>query len=269
MEYFIKGTDKQYSISDKGIVYSHYRFRTNGKKLFRKQVVSKCADLRDGKPISVKVVFLKKAYRKSFNVNNLMAECFNLTPPDKHHLYRLKPKDNDLFNNSLENLEWRIKTNKTSEYKFYPQPFYNRSGKIVSKICGECGDKKIITDFTLQKPRSPGQHWTYLNVCKICRAKRQWKRIKTDPIRYDKHLKHIRKWSKTEKGKRYYKNYRKISQHYQKVNLTRHYIASSLRVYKFGISEKEIPEELINLRRSIISLKRVINKVKPKTRWQK
>ena len=151
---FITGTNKRYSITEDGIVYSNYRYNKNGKKIFNQIEVRRYLNNPENKTLVVSLQFGKYSPNnkmKKVYLNTLMEKCFSLKPPDKYHFYDLVCKDGNSA--SLNNLEYRIRTNKASEYKYYPQPFYNTRGKITHKQCAVCGNKKEISHFSLQCQR--------------------------------------------------------------------------------------------------------------------
>lgn len=253
---FIPNTNKRYTITEEGIIYSNYRYNRNGKKIYNKREIRRYLNNPNNKTLVVDLQFGKYSLTnkmKTVYLNTLMAKCFSLTPPDKFHFYDLRFKDGDCFNSSLENLEYRIRTNS----KIYPQPFYNLTGKITHKICGECGAKKEIENFNLQNPKEDGQNKTYRNVCEPCRAKIQWANITADIKKLKRHILKTKRWAETKEGQKYFKEYRKNRSKYEYENLTPHYLASSLRM-----NEKDLTPELIALSRKRILLVRNIKQSK-------
>lgn len=261
---FIPNTNKRYTITQEGLIYSNYRYNKNGKKIFNRKEVRRYLNSPKGKTLVVDLQFGKHSLTnrmKTVYLNTLMEKCFSLTPPDKFHFYDLRFKDGDCFNSALSNLEYRIRTNVSSNHKHYPQPFYNFAGKITHKVCGECGSKKEIKHFHLQNPREERQNRTYRNVCEPCRAKIQWNAIKSDEKRLAKFNERKHKWQNSIAGKKYNQEYRKEAHQFHFKNITPHYIASSLKLYKDNISEKELTPELIKLVRKKILLRRTIKQI--------
>ena len=144
---FIPLTYKRYSITEEGIVISNYRYNKNGKKIFNQRKIRRYLNNPNSKTFVLDLQFGKYYLAnkmKTVYLNTLMAKCFLITPPDKFHFYDLRFKDGDCFNSSLNNLEYKIRINASSNHKFYPQPFYNLIGKITHKVCGACGQKKKL-----------------------------------------------------------------------------------------------------------------------------
>lgn len=254
----IPNTNKRYTITEDGKVYSNYRYANNGKKIFYRREIRRRRYLNNqkNKTLVVSLQFGKYSLTnktKTIFLNTLMEKCFSLTPPDKFHFYDLRFKDGNCFNSSLSNLEYRIRTN----HKHYPQPFYNLTGKITHKVCGECGEKKEIKNFSLQKPKQEGQNKTYRNVCEPCRAKIQWANISSDIKRLKRHIANTKRWAESKEGKRYFEIYRKNRSKYEYENLTPHYLATSL-----GMNKKDLTPELISLARKRILLTRAIKQQK-------
>lgn len=251
---FIPDTNKRYSITEDGIVYSNYRYNKNGKKVFNQREIRRYLNNPANKTLVVNLQFGKYSSSnkmKTVNLNTLMEKCFSLKPPDKYHFYDLVCREGNAV--PLDNLEYRIRTKKASEYKYYPQPSYNLTGKITHKICGVCGDKKDIECFNLQKPKEKGQKKTFRNTCETCRAKKQWAYITSDIKRLKRHILHTKRWAETKEGKKYFQKYRKHRYKYEYENLTPHYLAKSLRM-----NEKDLTLELISLSRKRILLVRTI-----------
>ena len=255
---FIPNTDKRYSITDGGIVISNYKYNKQGKKAFHRIEICRYFNNNKNKTLVVNLQLGKHSDAnkpKTFYLNTLMEKCFSLSPPDKFHFYDLCFKDGNPFNSSLNNLEYRIRTNELSNYKFYPQPFYNLSGKITHKTCAICGNKKEIKFFNLQKPKENGQNKTYRNQCEHCRYTRQWKTISDDIDKLKRHRDNTKKWAESSKGKKYFKEYHKKSGKYERENLLPHYLAASLRM-----NVKDLTPELISLSRKRILLTRKIKR---------
>jgi hypothetical protein len=262
---FIPNTNKRYTITEDGIVYSNYRYANNGKKIFNRREIRRYLNNEKNKTLAVSLQFGKYSLTnkmKTICLNTLMEKCFSLTPPDKFHLYDLRFKDGNCFNSALSNLEYRIRTNVSSNHKHYPQPFYNLNGKITHKVCGECGDKKEIKNFNLQKPKEEWQNKTYRNVCEPCRSKIQWAKISSDIKRLKRHIVKTKRWAESKEGKRYFEVYRKNRSKYEYENLTPRYLALSLGMNKLGMNKKDLTPELISLARKRILLTRAIKQQK-------
>ena len=259
IEKIIPSTNKRYSITEDGIVFSNYRYNKNGQKFFKRREVRRYLNNAQSKTMVVDLQFGKYSLTnkmKTIHLNTLMAKCFSLKPPDKFHFYDLRFKDGNCLDSSLSNLEYRIRTNSSSNYKFYPQPFYNNKGKITHKICGKCGDKKEIGKFNLQPPREKGHNKTYRNMCEQCRSKIQWQNINADIKKLKNHIAKTKKWAESKDGKKYFTEYRKSKSKYNYENLTPHYLASCLRM-----NQKDLTPKLIELTRKKILLRRKINQI--------
>lgn len=261
---YIPNTNKRYIITDKGKIYSQYKYNNKGKKYFKIKEIKANLNIANAKSTVVNLQFRKYSLinkMKTVHVSTLMEKCFKLNPPDKFHFYDLTFKDGNCFNSELSNLEYRIRTHSASNYNYYPQPFYNLKSIITHKICGNCGDKKEIENFNLQKPKKECQNKTYRNVCETCRAKKQWENIKSCENKLKQHNEITKMWAQTNIGKIYYKSYKKIKSKYDYDNLTIHYLASSLR-----LKQNDLTPKLISLTRKKILLLRTIKKQKNETR---
>lgn len=258
---FIPKTNKRYSITEDGVVFSHFKYANNGNKILRKTEVKYCQNLaKDKTTICVNLQFGKYSSTnrmKKLFVCSLMEKMFLLNAPDKHHYYDLRPIDGNYQNLSLSNLEYKIRTEFSSTYKFYPQPFYNKYGKITHKICGICGVKKEIKRFHLQNPKQQWHHRTYRNMCESCRGKKQLAYIKADIKRLLKYNKIKKEWSQSDIGIKYYKSYRKKYEKFHKENITPQYVKRLLK-----IGAKDVTSELISLYKKYIFLHRTIKKQK-------
>lgn len=261
---FIPNTNKRYSITEEGIVFSNYRYSNNGKKFFQRKEIRRYFNNQKNKTLVVNLQFGKYSPNNRMTtvyLNTLMEKCFKLKKPDKYHFYDLRFKDGDCFNSSLKNLEYKIRVNADAQYNFYPQPFYDLKGKITHKRCARCGNKKQIEFFHLQKPKKKGQNKTYRNSCEPCRAKKQWEWIKADEERLKNRYTMQTKWANSKEGRLYYEKFRKDRYAYDKKNITPHYIASGLKLYKDGISAKELTPEMIKIATKAILLRRKINQI--------
>lgn len=262
MEMFIPGTHEKHSVDDKGIVYSHYKKQNNGTTRYEKKIVAKYVHSPISSSPVVSIWFEKTNKFQVIFVNSLMVELFEIKKPDKYHFYDIINKNGDCFSNGIDNIGFKIRMEKSTDYKFYPQPFYNSCGKITWKICGICGIKKNIKHFHLQKPKIQGQQRTYRNMCESCRSDRMWNSIKNDPVKYEKRLLACSAWNKTEKGILYYENYRKVYQKESRDSLSKHYIASSLKLYQIGLKSEDLTDEMIKIARKKIKLFRIMQQSK-------
>lgn len=237
---FIPGTEEKYSISDKGVVYSNYRYDKYGGKVYRKKTLPPFLPKGSNRTACVYIIIGKTTATnrgKYVAITTLMIQCFNLTPPDEYHQYDLVCKNGDPFKLSLKNLEYRIRTQNESGFDFYPQPFYNSKGEITHKICGRCGEKKDIDCFRIQ--RHPGTtKRTYINVCVRCTSVGR------------------RNYFNSEKLVRYRKSWRVK----QNESIGPYCIAASLKIYKVGLIIKDLTPELFELTRKKILLHRDIIK---------
>ena len=253
LEKFIIGTNKKYSITENGIVYSNYKICNNGKKFYKRVEVAKYLNTPKSKSLVVNLQFGKYSEynkMKTLCISTLMEKHFSLRPPDKYHFYDLDYKDGNYLNTSLDNLVYKIRT--LGDEKYYPQPFYNGKGKITHKICKECGIKKDIGHFHLQNPKDNNR--TYRNKCETCRSKLQWENIKSDSEKKKRFIENHKRWSNSEKGKKYHRKYDEAWRKFQRDNITESYISS---IYKMKI--KDLTPELILLTKKSTNLKRTIN----------
>lgn len=260
---FISGTEEQYSINENGIIHSHYKYLRSGEKLYRIIEMSKYTPpTRKGTSSVITLKFRKLEKYKLCSVNSLMKNAFNITKPDLFHFYDLVCIDGNVFNNSRSNLKYIIRTRKN--YNYCPELFYDINGKIINKRCGICGETKDIKYFNLQPDyREHGAvHETYRNQCELCRSRKRWKQIKNDPKLLKKENESKRRWTNTIEGKKHIKKKRKEKHIYDRENLTRHYIATILEIYKDGLKEKDLTLEIIELTRKRILLHRKIKQLK-------
>lgn len=257
---FIPKTNKRYSITEDGIVYSHYKFTRNGTKFYRLKPLKRgIASAKDKSSVFVTMQFGKYSVTNSGKfvfVLTLMEKMFGLKPPDKHHKYTLRPKDGNYDNLSLSNLEYQIKTHH-GKWKFYPKPFYSSNGKITYKICGNCGLKKEIKKFTLNIPKDKLRIKTYQTICKLCFGRRFMAAIYSDPKKIKRLKERAKKYRESDKSKKYHKAYTKKWMKNSVENIHPHYISQKLRV-----SRKDLTPELILLYRKNILLYRTIKKQK-------
>lgn len=222
IEKFIPGTNKQYSITSEGIVYSHYRYSCKPKVNGEKKALSK----KEGpKGKSAFVSYLSQDKRIYIAVNTLMQQIFKIKKPINKGRCVLVNKDGNIFNNALSNIKWKQLL--IIKYKFTPK-IYLKDGKIDSKRCGDCGIIKDIKDFTIERK---GYKTMFLNSCIPCKEKRMYKYLKNDLKKYKKQLE-------------YNKNYHiKLMSDY--------YIAKCLT-----LDIKELTPELIDLQKKSLTLQR-------------
>lgn len=250
MEKFIKGWDKKYSINDKGEVWSRYKYTNNGKRFYRDQLLVAYFNTLISKSPAVKLVEKKKI--TTVFVRSLMIEYFKLKAPDRYHQYVLQSKDGDNLNSSLSNLEWRIAV-LNKEWLYYPQPFYDKKGKIVEKICGSCGSKLPISSFMLQDHRHrKGKicHKTYRNKCTVCISTDRWQQIKSDPKLYARYKEINDKYIVPERLK---KKYRRTDQ-IRRDTLDPQYVKSTL--CRYGILVADLTPQMIAIQAKSLALRR-------------
>lgn len=248
-EEIIPYTDGKYTITSDGIIYSNYRYNKNGEKVFKKTVNSKyiqfnwpVTNLQYGR-------WSITNNPKTIHVITLMKDIFKLKEPDAFHLYCLRPKDGNVLNSSLDNLEWRI--NCRDDVNFYPQPYYNKEGDITHKCCSHCGEIKDISLYVLQELTKRALKRTYKNKCKSCIHLCQRKSLKSDEVRYAKAIEHNKRYAASESGIAYYKKYR-IDYYKKSYNeITDHYISNCLK-----IQQGELTPELRTIFTNKITLKR-------------
>lgn len=268
MEKIIPRTNGKYVISDKGIVRNTHKNRIIS--IHANSTVS-----------NVGVHLFEGMKHKFYTIKTLITEAFELVPPDNFHHYVLVNEDNNPFNNELSNLKWRIQLIKGSS-NYYPQPFYDEKGNIVEKICMKCGDRKDISNFSLQ--RHPGRKGvpyknTYKNTCYSCIAKRNWDRILESPEAAQKAKLSNKKFYYSEKGNKYYKDYRKAYEtsnrgkaikrmnRVHNINLLSDgYVRSCLAVYNedYKLRHEDIPQDLVELKRKQLTIQRQITNEKTK-----
>ena len=208
MEITVPNTLGRYSINEKGEVFSNYRFLKGGVKWKRKEIVKKTRNANVGNSPTFTEFRNGKIYKKHF-VNVVMTKLFKIKPPDNRHLYDVVTKHGDFFNNGIKNLTFRIRTLKDADWKFYPQPFYDKTGKIIYKICACCGIKKNISEFSFNSKKESYHLKTYRNISINCRCKRSWIAIKSDAARLAIVTEYQKKWSRSKNGIKYYQKYRK------------------------------------------------------------
>lgn len=248
-EKFIPNTEKKYSITSDGIVYSNYKNTNNGGKFYEKKPVTKyvqqgscMVNIQFGKCSKTnpsKVVFM----------STLMKDIFKLKKPDTFHMYSLRPKNGDLLDSSLDNLEWRIRT--TSDFNFYPQPYYDKKGNITSKCCSNCGNIKDISYYMLQKPNRLGENSTYRNKCRQCTHKHQWESINSDENKLSRFNEQRKVYANSEKGKAYHREYGIAWKKKSYDMISDYYISENLK-----IEIKDITPELREIYKKRITLKR-------------
>lgn len=213
-EVFIKGTNKRYSINELGHVFSHYRKNNQGKIISCYKRLSPCFNTSKTKrtpTFSPSITLHYPDKKRCKFIKSLMVEHFNLTPPDQNHNYVLHPIDGNNMNNSIKNLQWKIRT--IREWNYEPKA-YSKNGIVTHKVCGCCGEKRTIDNYTFssaphQKGSKKVKKYCYRNMCEPCRSLEQVNKINADPIKYAKAMEKQRAWSKTEAGKKYYSEYRK------------------------------------------------------------
>jgi len=257
MEKFLPGFNKQYSIDDKGIIYSNYKYLNNGKIWYRRLPISKWVPKNNNQyHYNSPAVSLKHPIRglRTFFVNSLMVKVFKIKEPDAYHYYDIILKDGNIYNNSIENIGFKIRTEYGSNYKYYPQPFYDNNNVITHKICGVCGIKKEIKHFNLQTPQKSKWKRTYRNICEQCRASKQWDYIRSDPQRLIRMDEHRKRFETSERGMAWRKQYAKDKHQYDFNNLTPHYVYTSLKLNNEGIYVRDMTNELYMLGKKRIEL---------------
>jgi len=248
-EKFIPYTKKKYSITSDGLVYSNYKNTNIGGKFYEKKLISKylqqnCAvlNLQFGK-------WSKTNKSTTVFMNTLMKDIFKLKKPDTFHMYDLRPKNGNVFDSSLDNLEWRIRS--TSDFNFYPQPYYDKKGNITSKRCSHCGEIHDINRYVLQRPKRPDENNTYKNKCKSCRHTQGWERINSDDEKLARYNEQKKRYTNSEKGKAYHREYGIVWSKKDYDRIGDHYISNCLKVPR-----KELTTELREIFKKKITLKR-------------
>ena len=208
---YLKGYNERYSINTLGEVICNYKLNVNGDRFYKKLVLSKRYNQSKSRAVCVSLNVEGKSRAVGKSVNNLMCENFNLTPPDDFNQYVMYSINGNDFDNSINNIGWKIKTIK--KYKFQPKCTH-KNRIIISKICGDCGENKNINHYTYSKnPNHKGSKadkYCYRNQCEQCRSKKQWDYIKSDKKRLDKANKKRKDWCNSEYGKKYHRQYSKI-----------------------------------------------------------
>lgn len=248
-EKFIPNTEKKYSITSDGIVYSNYKNTNNGGKFYEKKPVTKyiqqgfaVINLQFGK-------WSKTNKSKIVFMNTLMKDIFKLKKPDMFHMYSLTSKNDNVLDCSLDNLEWKIRTN--SDFNFYPQPYYDKKGNITSKRCSCCGEIKNIICYNMQSSRRKVENITYRNKCTNCRTKERKIIIDSDSYKLAKYKEQQKKYINSEKGKNYHKKYNVALYKKNYDNISDHYISNCLK-----ITQKELTQELREIFKKKTTLKR-------------
>lgn len=248
-EKIIPNTQKRYSITSEGIIYTHYKNTNTGKKCYRKVPLAKYLQ-KNSAVVNLQFGKHSKANRsKTIYVNTLMIDMFKLKKPDIFHMYDLKPKNGDILDNSLNNLEWRIRS--TSDFNFYPQPYYDKKGNITSKRCSNCGEIKDISYYSLQTPKRKSENPTYKNKCTRCRTTERRILINSSEESLKRAREHARRWSNSEKGKAYHRQYGIAWTKKDYDRIGDHYISNCLKVPR-----KELTPELREIFKKKITLKR-------------
>jgi hypothetical protein len=248
-EKIIPNTQKRYSITSEGIIYTNYKNTNTGRKCYRKVPITKYLQ-KNSAVVNLQFGKFSKANRsKTIYVNTLMKDMFKLKKPDTFHMYDLKPKNGDLFDSSLDNLEWRLRS--TSDFNFYPQPYYDKKGNITSKCCSNCGEIKDISYYSLQTPKLEHENPTYKNKCTRCRTRERGILINSSEELLKRAREHARRWSNSEKGKAYHRAYGIAWTKKEYDRIGDHYISSCLK-----IKQKEITPELREIFKKKITLKR-------------
>ena len=253
MEIFIPNTNKRYSISDKGIVFSHYRYKANGKKWLIKKPIKKGKNTKS--VASPTVSIMKKGsphgmvHKRCVFVHTLMTKLFKIKPPDNKHLYDTTSRNGDFYDCSIKNITFKIRL-KDKDEKHYPQPFYNKDGVIIAKICSYCGLKKDINCFSLQKGGISRK--TYRNMTDSCRGKKQWISLKSDAERLQKAIALKNKWVFSESGIAYRRKFWKEYNERNKKELNALYIQRYFSLNEVGLKPQDLTKEFIDLARKYI-----------------
>ena len=199
--FFIKGFDKRYSIGSDGVIISHYRNNNKGERYYRDSVMTHYQQNNS----TMCTLISPDGKNKRVKTKRIMADSFNIVPPDNVNMYDLININGDIFDNSKENIGHKIRT--TSHYNHVPKSYVNGKNKTTHKVCGDCGEKQEIENFSVSGEYKGKK--TFKNVCKSCMYKRQWEAIKKDPNRFEKHIKRTKEWAKSEEGRKYYNEYDK------------------------------------------------------------
>ena len=248
-EKFIPDTQKRYSITSEGIVYSHYRYTNTGKKFYKKHIMSKSI-MKNSAIINLQYGKGTKTNRpKVTYVNTLMKDIFNIKKPDIFHMYDLKPKNGNILDTSLDNLEWRLRCN--DDVNFYPQPYYDKKGNITSKRCSHCGEIKNISYYNLQTRKRESENVTYKNKCTRCRTTERRILINSNEESLKRAREQGHKFANSEKGKAYHRAYGIAWNKKDYDRIGDHYISTCLK-----IKQKELTPELREIYKKRITLKR-------------
>jgi len=98
----IKGYEGRYVVSDMGRIKRLARTTANGKKLKERMISPFMNNGKNGRK-DLRVSLQKDGIKRNFLVSRLVAEAFI---PNPSNLSTVNHKDEDLFNNSVDNLEW-------------------------------------------------------------------------------------------------------------------------------------------------------------------
>lgn len=201
---FIKGTDECYSIGKDSTIIKH-------KHLLRNRAVALCHVIvkqydvydQDNNFVGMMVNLFINGKLRRWYVAILMAESFNLRPPDNFHQYLISHKNNNKRDNRLFNIKYIIKV---CNRNFQPECKYDDKGNITFKRCAVCGNWKPIAKFQLQSNRKHYKR-TYRNECTQCRVAINWERIKTNPESKAKYKITSEKCASKESTKEYHRIY--------------------------------------------------------------
>lgn len=273
---FIKGYNKRYSINEKGEVHNHYNHHKESHYLL---MIPYVPLVKSESPRVVLYHINKKDRGTTKVIKTLMKEAFNLKRPDVFHFYDLINKDNNIFNNKLSNLEWRIRLH--NKFKFYPQCFYNSKNEIIQKICIICGEKKDISNFTLAPHKRTLKsgikkiYYSYQNHCHCSSSRKstvpyknsiayktRWERLKKDLIKLEEHRQRGREYGRLKTTKVRQSILKKKSRLLLTDSAIRKYLTNGK--VKYGLKCKDITDQMIKIMRKNLILYRQLQQYKLK-----
>ena len=188
MKYIIiQGFDGKYSITDNGEVLQNWKLTNKGRFLISR-ILKKCITNKKH-PVLMVTLFDVNGHKHYKSVSKLMSTYYMKHPPDNQHKYLVAYKDNNIENQSIENLFYAISTSGKS-VKYVPKT--NLFG--TEKVCSSCGFIKHL-DYFQANLRSGNKR----NECNACRSKNNWSRIIDNAPKHEKYKLRVRKLVATEK----------------------------------------------------------------------
>lgn len=248
-EVYIEGFENRYIVNELGEFFSMYKMSKNKTRKYNRKKLSVYYNDKKNKT-SVVVNLHKGGKTRAYLVKTIMRNHFQIEPPDKYHRYVLICKNGDNLDMSLKNLKYVLYLEK--DYLFDVVINYNDLGEIVSKVCGECGEKKNINCFQLQK-----KHQTYRNQCIDCRVKQNKERRNKTPESLKKH--------NASQMNYYFKNHKKMRSYHNdyankaRAALSNYYVRKLLK--SKGVFVENLTEEDFQTHKYMIAITRFFKKL--------